>query len=90
MLRVFLWILLGYFLYRFVFNFLVPIFRVSRQMKQQVRDFQNHMQAQQQQHQQQQSYQHSNTAQRQQAPSSTSSHSPQEKSGDYIDFEEVK
>lgn len=85
MLSVILWILLGYFLYRFVFNFLVPIFRVSRQMKQQVRDFQNHMQAQ-----QQQSYQHSHTSQRQQGPSATSSDSPREKSGDYIDFEEIK
>lgn len=85
MLSVFLWILLGYFLYRFVFNFLVPIFRVSRQVKQQVRDFQNHMQAQ-----QQQSYQHSNTAQRQPGASTTSSNSPKEKSGDYIDFEEIK
>lgn len=86
MLSVFLWILLGYFVYRFVFNFLVPIFRVSRQVKQQVRDFQNHMQAQ-----QQQSYQHSpNTAQRPQGASATSSNAPKEKSSDYIDFEEIK
>ncbi len=81
MLRVILWILVGYFVYRFVFNFLVPIFRVSRQMKRQVREFQNHMQGQQQQyqgHSQQQA-----SAQQHPAP-------PKEKAGDYIDFEEIK
>lgn len=81
MLSAFLWILLAYFLYRFVFNFLIPIFRVSRQMKRQVRDFQQNMyQAQQ----QQQAQQPGASAQ----PKNTSM--PSEKAGDYIDFEEIK
>lgn len=86
MLRIILWILLGYFLYRFVVNFLIPVFKVSRQMKRQVRDFQSHMQAQQEQYQQQQPFQQGTNAQRQQSAAT----SPKEKSGDYIDFEEVK
>ena len=65
MLRVILWILLGYFLYKFVFGFLVPVFRVSRQMKRQVRDFQQHMQDAQNQQYKQQPYQQSATAQQQ-------------------------
>jgi Sec-independent protein translocase protein TatA len=85
MLRVILWILLGYFVYRFVFNFLLPIFKVSRQMRRQVKEFQNNMhQAQNQSQQQQQPFQQSATAQQR------ATASPQEKSGDYIDFEEVK
>lgn len=84
MFSVILWILLGYFVYRFVFNFLLPIFRVSRQMRRQVRDFQNHMQSAQ--NQQQQYQQNTSTARDQQRSSSTS----KEKAGDYIDFEEIK
>lgn len=86
MLSVILWILLGYFLYRFVFHFLVPIFRASRQMHKQVREFQSRMQAQQQQYQQQESHQHSHTAQQRSSTTSTS----KEKPGDYIEFEEIK
>ncbi|WP_276480765.1 DUF4834 family protein [Paraflavitalea pollutisoli] len=82
MLPVILWILLGYFLYRFVVNFLWPVIKVSRQMRRQVKDFRQHMnQAQQ----QQQQYQPSSSAQTQQHAAS-----PKEKAGDYIDFEELK
>ncbi|WP_315819522.1 DUF4834 family protein [Paraflavitalea speifideaquila] len=84
MLRVILWILLGYFVYRFVFSFLLPIFKVSRQMRRQVKDFQNHMQQAQNEQFRQQPYQQSATAQQQ------STTPPKEKSGDYIDFEEIK
>ena len=83
MLSVILWILLGYFLYRFVFGFLLPIFKVGRQMKRQVRDFQSQMN----QAQQQQQYQHNH--QQQAAPQQPTKPS-KEKSGDYIDFEEIK
>jgi uncharacterized protein YybS (DUF2232 family) len=83
MLRVILWILLAYFVYKFVFNFLLPIFKVSRQMKKQVREFQNHMHQAQDQFQQQPQQQASATQQRQATPSKG-------KSSDYIDFEEVK
>jgi Sec-independent protein translocase protein TatA len=81
MLRVILWILLAYFLYRFVFGFLLPIFKVGRQMKRQVRDFQSQM------NEAQQNYQHNH--QQQAAPQQHAKPSNQ-KSGDYIDFEEIK
>jgi len=81
MLRVILWILLAYFLYRFVFGFLLPIFKVGRQMKRQVRDFQSQM------NEAQQNYQHNH--QQQAAPQQQAKPSNQ-KSGDYIDFEEIK
>lgn len=84
MLRVILWILLGYFVYRFVVNFLWPIFKVSRQMRRQVKEFQSHMQQTQNQSQQQQPFQQSTTAQ--QRPVTP----PRAKADDYIDFEEVK
>jgi hypothetical protein len=83
MLRVILWILVGYFVYRFVFNFLLPIFRVSRQMKRQVREFQSHMQQAQQQ-------QYQANGQQQAAPHQQRPAHPTEKAGDYIDFEEIK
>lgn len=82
MLRVILWILLGYFLFRFVFNFLVPVFRAARQMRRQVKDFQQHMndaQTRQQQFQQ-------NAA----GPGQRTTTPATEKAGDYIDFEEIK
>lgn len=80
MLSVILWILLGYFLYRFVFGFLLPIFKVGRQMKRQVREFQSQMN----QAQQQSGYQ------QQAASQQTQASSPKEKTGDYIDFEEIR
>ena len=79
MLRYIFWFLTIYFLYRLVFNFIIPVWRVSRQMKGQVRDFQDRMSAQ-------------NGAA---PTSSANNAQPQpnpatEKKGDYIDFEEVK
>jgi hypothetical protein len=78
-MRIILWILLAFFVFRFIFNFLLPIIRVSRQMKRNVRDFQQQ------------------TRQQQKAssnPFSSSSENttapPKEKTGDYIDFEEIK
>ena len=78
-MRIILWILLAFFVFRFIFNFLLPIIRVSRQMKRNVRDFQQQ------------------TRQQQEAsgnPFSSSSQNttapPKEKTGDYIDFEEIK
>lgn len=70
------WALGLYILIRFVFNFVIPVFRATRQMKSQMRDFQNRMQ-----NNQEQENEHSNARQ----------HSkPTVKQGDYIDFEEIK
>ena len=76
-LRYILWALLAYFLYKFIFDFIVPLVRTSRQIKKQVNEFQSRMQQQQQEHVQQQN----NFSKKE---SSTS------KADDYIDFEEVK
>ena len=70
------WAIGLYILIRFVFNFVIPVFRATRQMKSQMKDFQNRMH-----NQQEQDYEHSNT--RKQSK-------PSVKQGDYIDFEEIK
>lgn len=43
MVKYIFWTIVIYFLIRFIFNFLVPVFRATRQMRSQVRDFQNKM-----------------------------------------------
>ena len=75
MFRYIFWAIAIYFLLRFIFNFVIPVYRATRQMKDQVRDFQDRMQGQ-------------NTAPQDydQQPKSKSS----VRDGDYIDFEEIK
>lgn len=75
-LRYILWLLLAYFLYKFVFEFIVPLLHATRQIKRQANDFHSRMQQQQQEPMQQSNF------------TKTGSSSPKE--GDYIDFEEVK
>lgn len=75
MIRVLLIALALYFLYRFVFNFLVPLSKATREMKSKMNEFQTRMQ-------QQQGF----GAQTEPAKQNT----PQPKGGDYIEFEEVK
>jgi hypothetical protein len=74
--RILLFALLAYFLYKFVFGFLVPVIRVSSRMKRQVREFQRQANS------QFENSQKDNISQKQTPP--------QEKAGDYIDFEEIK
>lgn len=79
--------LLLYFLYRFIVGFLIPVFRVTRQMKRQVRDFQ------QQANQQFSGQQHFDQQSNYNAHSSSthaSQSKPAPKKDDYIDFEEIK
>jgi peptidoglycan hydrolase-like protein with peptidoglycan-binding domain len=80
--RIFLYILLAYFLYKFVFNFLVPVIKVSWRVRRQVKEFQR-------QHQQPQDplQQQANSTRPTSAGNPTAT---KPKSGDYIDFEEVK
>jgi hypothetical protein len=80
--RIFLYLLLAYFLYKFVFNFLVPVIKVSWRVRRQVKEFQRQRQQQ-------------DPLQQQQAGSNrpSSADNPtatKPKSGEYIDFEEVK
>ena len=73
-----------YLLYRFVFNFILPVYKVTRQVKQQFRnmqhprggpfpgDFQD------------------TQARPQEDKASSKPRSSQDKGGEYIDFEEIK
>lgn len=79
MLQTLGFILLAYILYRFVFNFLIPVFITARQFKRQVREFQTRMQGEQE---EPNGFRGSSTT-------SSSSSSKRDK-GDYIEFEEVK
>jgi hypothetical protein len=81
-LRFIAYALLAYFLYRFIVNFVWPVFKVGRQMRKQVREFQRHAQ------QQSENYSKNNAAPQPEA--GPSPNAPKAKAGDYIDFEEVK
>ena len=75
MFRYIFWAIAIYFLVRFIFNFVIPVYRATRQMKSQVRDFQQRMQE-----------EKAPEDGFQQTPNNKSS----VKEGDYIDFEEIK
>ena len=76
-----------YLLYRFVFNFLVPVFKTTKHVRQQFKNMQDNMQQgnpfQPNNNQFQQQY-----ARPQEPKTQTRASSPSK--GDYIDFEEVK
>ena len=72
-LRYIIWIFSIYALYRLIFDVIIPVVRVSGQMKKKMREFQDTMQ---QQNQPQESFKQSKE--------------PHQKTGDYIDFEDVK
>jgi hypothetical protein len=74
-----------YLLYRFVFNFLVPVVRTTRQVRQQFRNMADMQEGMRQQ--QSQGYDQGEAQPRpgQQRPSSK-----QPPAGDYIEFEEIK
>lgn len=71
--------LLFYFAYRFIFNFIIPVVKATRQVKSQMREFQAKMQEQQQ----------AETV-RQSAFVKTQPSSAPGAKEDYIDFEEIK
>ena len=48
MFKYLFWAIALYILIRFIFNFVIPVFRATRQMKSQMKDFQNRMQHQEQ------------------------------------------
>lgn len=80
MFKYVIWAIVIYCLIRFIFNFVIPVMRAARQMKNQVKDFQDRMGSQQ--------FQGNVTEEQSTQPQRH--HSPKPKSGDYIDFEEVK
>lgn len=74
MLRLIVIILMTFFALRFIFQFLLPIIKTTRQMKDRVREYNNRMEQE-------------NRRDERQAPASEQ---PSKKAGDYIDYEEVK
>lgn len=73
--RLLLYLFLGYIAYRFVFHFLLPVIRTSRQVRSQFHEMQNKMREAEEKH---------------KAAHGNSTVKPEEKVGDYIDFEEIK
>jgi hypothetical protein len=73
-LRIIIWILLAYFAYKFIFNFLVPVLKVSGRMRRQMKEFQQRAEQQ----------------QPPVDPPSNNTSTSKIKAGEYIDFEEVK
>lgn len=75
MFKYLFWAIALYLLVRFIVNFVIPVYRATRQMKSQVREFQEKMQG--------QEPVQENFGPKNQTKSSV-------KEGDYIDFEEIK
>ena len=67
-----------YILYKLIFEFIIPIFQTTKQVKKQFGEMQNKMQEQ------------MNTMNKQQAPPKTTPVTPTVKSEEYIDYEEIK
>jgi hypothetical protein len=81
--RIFLYILLAFFLYKFVFNFLLPILKMSWRVRSQIKEFQRQ--------QQQEPVQNNNAnTGRQSSATTNNAAASSPKAGEYIDFEEVK
>lgn len=79
--RILLWILLAFFLYKFVFGFLAPLLKVAWKMRRQIKEFQR---------QQQQDDPLQTDTPSNGKPASGNGAAPKPKAGEYIDFEEVK
>lgn len=75
-LRFLFFVFLFFLIYKLVFDFIIPIYKTTKRVKQGFREMHEKMQ------------QNMNGSQPQHAPKATSNKN--EHSGDYIDFEEVK
>jgi uncharacterized protein YneF (UPF0154 family) len=75
--KILLYAFLIYIAYRFLFGFVIPIYRTTRQMKKGFQEMNDRMNEHMQQHQEQ-------TAPKEQVQK------PEQKEGDYIEFEEIK
>ena len=80
--EIFLLVIVFYILYRFIFNFLLPVVKTTRHVRQQFRNMQEGMSGQQGQQ----------PGGRNQNPSGAQERhsSPKGPAGDYIEFEEIK
>jgi hypothetical protein len=75
MLRFLLYVLLGWLAFNFIFRFIIPVYRTTRQLKKKFREMHDHMQEE--------------RVNQNQQPSPQKS-APQATGKDYIDFEEIK
>jgi len=81
--RYLLYAFLIYLLYRFIFHFIIPVFKTTRQVKNQFRDIHSRMQ--------ENMNQASNSDNLKEMKTENSKYSSSKGQGsDYIDFEEVK
>jgi hypothetical protein len=78
MAPIFFYAMLVYVLYRFVAGFVIPVYRTSKQFRQQVRNMQAHTEDE------------MNARNQKSRPSENRGPSHKQPSGDYIDFEEIK
>jgi hypothetical protein len=78
MIRALFELFVLYLLYKLIFDFIVPIYQTTKQVKQKVNDIHRNMNEQ------------ANQQQRNQYTSATNPTSAKPKSDDYIEFEEVK
>lgn len=80
MFKLLFYLFIGWLLYKLVFDFIIPVYRSTKQVRRQMSDMQQHMRNQ---------YQQQQQAQQQSAPRPAPAQKVADK-GDYIDFEEVK
>ena len=78
MLRILLFIVLAFLAYQFIFKFLIPVIRTTRQLKKGFKSMQDRMEEL-----QKQQFDQSANPPPKQKPA-------EKKGGDYIDFEEIK
>lgn len=78
MFKLLIYIIVGWILYKLVFDFIIPVYNSTKHVRRQVRDMQQHMREQYEQ-------------QQQAPPPPPPPHAPKPRDkGDYIDFEEIK
>ncbi len=80
MFKYIVWAIIGYLFIRFVFNFVLPLFRATKQMRHQMKQFREKMEEQQQ-------FRSGNTAT---SPSGRDKPASRPRTDDYLDFEEIK
>ncbi|WP_298709089.1 DUF4834 family protein [Chitinophaga sp.] len=87
LLKLIFYILAGWFLYKLIFQFIIPVYRGTKQVRRQMQDMQDAMR---QQYEQQQRQQQQQQTAQQQVPPRQQEPVRKRDDGDYIDFEEIK
>ena len=87
LLKLIFYILAGWFLYKLIFQFIIPVYRGTKQVRRQMQDMQDALR---QQYEQQQRQQQQQQTAQQQVPPRQQEPVRKRDDGDYIDFEEIK